>query len=407
MYTELIKKNEEELKEEFASINKLVEKNSEKVIKSFWKHKVDDTLFNTSTGYGYGDKGRDVIEQIFADVLGTEDALVRIQFISGTHALSTAFFGILRTGDTLLSICGKPYDTLDEVIGIRENASSLKTFGIKYSQIELTENGKFDEQEILSQIKNDTSIKLVTIQRSRGYSFRNAISVEEINNIYTKIKQINPNIVVMVDNCYGEFVDFEEPKVDILVGSLIKNIGGGIAPTGAYIAGKKEFVELCADRLAAPGLGKEGGPSLGYNKQILQGIFFAPKIVGDSLKIGIVASKIFEGLGYEVSPRYNEKRNDIITAIKFNDENKLIKFCQGIQSGSPVDSNVTLAPWDMPGYDSKIIMASGAFTQGSSIEISADGPIKPPYIAYMQGGLIYEYSKIALNKALENIQGGN
>ncbi len=400
MYKELINKCELEVKEQFDKINEILQHNTQKVIETFWKYKVDDTLFNTSTGYGYGDKGRDVIESIFADILGYEDALVRIQFISGTHAISTALFGILRPGDTLLSICGKPYDTLDEVIGIRENRSSLKSFGVKYDQIDLIGNSKFDEEKILNKIRNE-KIKLVEIQRSRGYSTREAISVEDINNIYNKIKEIDKDVIVMVDNCYGEFVDFEEPKVDILVGSLIKNMGGGIAPTGAYIAGNKELIVLCADRLSAPGLEKEGGASLGYNKSILQGIYMAPKVVSESLKMAVLTSKVFETLGYDVMPKYDYKRSDIVQTIIFRDEEKLIKFCQGIQSGSAVDSFVMPMPWDMPGYDSKIIMASGSFVQGSSIELSADGPLRDPYIAYMQGGLVYEYSKISLLKTLE------
>lgn len=403
MYKELINKCEKEVEKEFEKINKILEHNTKKVIESFWNHRVDDTLFNTSTGYGYGDKGRDIIENIFADILGYEDALVRIQFISGTHAISTALFAILRPGDTMLSICGKPYDTLDEVIGIRENPSSLKSFNVEYEQIDLMDNGKFDEEKILDKIKSK-KIKLIEIQRSRGYSTREAISVEHINNIYRKIKEIDKDVIVMVDNCYGEFVDFEEPKVDLLVGSLIKNMGGGIAPTGAYIAGNKELISLCADRLSAPGLEKEGGASLGYNKSILQGIYMAPKVVAESLKMAVLTSKVFENLGYEVMPKYNERRSDIVQTIIFKDKEKLIKFCQGIQSGSAVDSSVVPMPWNMPGYDSKIIMASGAFTQGSSIELSADGPLREPYIAYMQGGLIYEYSKIALLKTLENMK---
>lgn len=404
MYKELINKCENEVKVEFEKVDKIVEANCEKVLKTFWKYNVDETLFNTTTGYGYGDKGRDTIEKIFADIFNMEDALVRIQFISGTHAISTALTALLRPGDIMLSICGKPYDTLDEVIGIRENKSSLKAFGIDYMQIDLLEDGSFDEERIIKTI-NENKIKLIEIQRSKGYSYRPTLSVKQINNIYKKIKEVDKDIIVMLDNCYGEFVDYSEPNVDIMVGSLIKNPGGGIAPTGAYIAGKTDLVELCADRLSAAGLGKEGGASLGYNKSILQGIYMAPKVVGDSLKIGILSSKVLEELGYTVSPRFNEKRNDIIQTIKFEDENKLIKFCQGIQMGSAVDSHAIPMPWDMPGYDSQVIMASGAFTQGSSIELSCDGPIRPPYVAFMQGGLVYEYSKLGLMKALENLEG--
>ena len=393
---------EKSLSEEFKEVDKMVQHNCNKVISAFWEERVDETFFNTSTGYGYGDKGRDGIERIFSKVLGTEDALVRIQFVSGTHAVSTALFAMLRPGDTMLAISGTPYDTMHEVIGLRENPSSLKAHGVKYLQTDLINDDTFDEENIIKILK-EQKIKLIEIQRSRGYSLRNALSVQKINDIIEKIRAVDKDVIIMLDNCYGALTDYEEPKADILVGSLIKNLGAGIAPTGAYIAGKKELIELCADRLAAPGLGKEGGASLGYNKSLLQGIYMAPRVVGDSIKHCILVAKTMEKLGYTVVPRYNGKRADIVQTIIFNDEDKLIKFCQGVQKGSAVDSNVVPMPWDMPGYEHQIVMASGAFVSGSSVEISCDAPIRPPYAAFIQGGLVYEYSKIAFIEALKSI----
>ena len=393
---------EKSLSEEFKEVDKMVQHNCNKVISAFWEERVDETFFNTSTGYGYGDKGRDGIERIFSKVLGTEDALVRIQFVSGTHAVSTALFAMLRPGDTMLAISGTPYDTMHEVIGLRENPSSLKAHGVNYLQTDLINDDTFDEENIIKILK-EQKIKLIEIQRSRGYSLRNALSVQKINDIIEKIRAVDKDVIIMLDNCYGALTDYEEPKADILVGSLIKNLGAGIAPTGAYIAGKKELIELCADRLAAPGLGKEGGASLGYNKSLLQGIYMAPRVVGDSIKHCILVAKTMEKLGYTVVPRYNGKRADIVQTIIFNDEDKLIKFCQGVQKGSAVDSNVVPMPWDMPGYEHQIVMASGAFVSGSSVEISCDAPIRPPYAAFIQGGLVYEYSKIAFIEALKSI----
>lgn len=390
------------LEEDFKQVEKLVQHNCNKVISAFWEEKVDETFFNTSTGYGYGDKGRDGIERIFAKVLGTEDALVRIQFISGTHAVSTALFAMLRPGDTMLAISGTPYDTMHEVIGLRDNPSSLKAYGVNYLQTELINSDTFDEENIFKILKQQ-KIKLVEIQRSRGYTCRNALTVDKINDIIEKIRSFDKDIVIMLDNCYGEMTDYEEPKADILVGSLIKNLGAGIAPMGAYIAGRKDLIALCADRLGAPGLGKEGGASLGYNKSLLQGLYMAPRVVGDSIKHCMLVAKTMEILGYMVVPRYNAKRGDIVQTIIFNDQDKLIKFCQGIQRGSAIDSNVVPEPWDMPGYSNKIVMASGAFVAGSSIEISCDAPIRVPFAAFLQGGLVYEYSKIAFVEALKNI----
>ena len=368
------------------------------------KYNLSDMHFGTTTGYGYGDIGRDTIEKIFAEVLGAEDSLVRNQFISGTHALTVALFAMLRPGDTMLSINGKPYDTLDEVIGLVENKSSLKSYGVKYEQIDLIGN-EFDTSKIVERAKQG-NIKLICMQRSRGYSLRNSLSLENIKNIVREIRNVNKEAIIMMDNCYGEFVDTVEPLqmgVDLMVGSLIKNLGGGIAPNGAYIAGKKELVELAAERLTVPGQGKEVGPSLGANKQIIQGLFFAPQVVANALKTAVFASRMLEKLGYTVSPRYNEKRTDIVQLINFEDKNKLIKFCQGIQMGSPVDSNSIPEPWDMPGYTDQVIMAAGTFVQGSSIELSCDAPIRPPYTAFLQGGLTYEYGKAGVMKAISRL----
>lgn len=392
---ELSKRTEEQLKTIFEKIQKISEYNSLKVLMSFQKYNLSEMHFNGTTGYGYGDIGRDTIEKIFANIFKAEDALVRTQFISGTHALSTALFAILRPGDTLLSISGKPYDTLDEVIGIEENASSLKSYGIKYEQIELVKSD-FDYSKIEDRLKKE-KVKLIEIQRSRGYSSRKTIDLEKLEKVIRLIKSISKDTVIMIDNCYCEFVDKKEPTeigADIVVGSLIKNLGGGIAPNGAYVVGRKDLVELASERLTAPGLGKEAGASLGINKQILQGLFFAPQVVASALKTAIFASKMLEDLGYNVDPKYNEKRSDIVQTIQFGKPEKLIKFCQGIQAASPIDSSSVPEPWDMPGYTDKIIMAAGAFTQGSSIELSCDGPIRPPYTAFLQGGLTYEYGKL-------------
>ena len=389
---------EEEIKPIFNKIDKIKEENSLKVLMAFQKNNLSDMHFGGTTGYGYGDIGRDTIEKIFAEVLGAEDSLVRNQFISGTHALTVALFSMLRPGDTMLSINGKPYDTLDEVIGIVENKSSLKSYGVKYEQIDLI-GDDFDTEKIIERVKQG-NVKLICMQRSRGYALRKSLSLESIKNIIQEIRKVNKEAIIMVDNCYGEFVDTQEPTslgADLMVGSLIKNLGGGIAPNGAYIAGKKELVELAAERLTVPGQGKEVGPSLGVNRQLIQGLFFA-------VKTAVFASKMLEKLGFEVSPKYDEKRTDIVQLINFKDEKKLIKFCQGIQMGSPVDSNSVPEPWDMPGYTDKVIMAAGTFIQGSSIELSCDAPIRPPYTAFLQGGLTYEYGKIGVLKAISEIE---
>ena len=401
---DLSKKVESDLRPIFNETEEIAEYNSLKVLSAFQKYNLSEMHFNGTTGYGYGDIGRDTIENIFSEIFKAEDSLVRTQFISGTHALSTALFGMLRPGDTLLSITGKPYDTLDEVIGIVENKSSLISYGIKYEQIELVDND-FDYKKIEETLK-ESKIKLIEIQRSRGYSTRKTIDLEKLEKVIKLIKSVSKDTIVMIDNCYCEFVDKKEPievGADIAVGSLIKNLGGGIAPNGAYIVGRKDLVELCAERLTAPGLGKEVGPSLGINKQILQGLFMAPQVVASSVKTAIFASKMLEELGYTVEPKFNDKRSDIVQTIEFGDKEKLIKFCQGIQAASPIDSASVPMPWDMPGYTDQVIMAAGAFTQGSSIELSCDAPIRPPYVAFLQGGLTYEYGKLGVMKAISRL----
>ena len=401
---ELSKKVEKDLVSIFKEVEEVEEYNSLKVLSAFQKYNLSEMHFNGTTGYGYGDIGRDTIENIYAEIFKAEDSLVRTQFISGTHAISTLLFGILRPNDTLISISGKPYDTLDEVIGIVENKSSLQSYGVKYEQIELI-NNDFDYKAIEERVKKG-NIKLIEIQRSRGYSTRKTIDLEKVEKVIKLIKDIDKNVIVMIDNCYCEFVTKKEPievGADVVVGSLIKNLGGGIAPNGGYIAGRKDIVELAAERLTAPGLGKEVGPSLGINKQILQGLFFAPQVVASSLKTAIFASKMLEELGYKVEPKFDDERADIVQTIEFNDREKLIKFCQGIQAASPIDSNSVPMPWDMPGYTDQVIMAAGAFTQGSSIELSCDGPIRPPYIAFLQGGLTYGYGKLGILKAISRL----
>lgn len=401
---DLVNKCEIDCFEEFAKIDEACSFNSLKVLASFHRNKVSEAHFVGTTGYGYNDLGRDVIEDIFKDVLGCEDALVRGQFISGSHALTVCFFGLLRPGDLLLSISGKPYDTLDEVIGIRDNPSSLKSFGVKYEQIDLVDDD-FDYEKIEEFVKNN-KVKVVEIQRSKGYSTRKSLSLEKLGKVIKLIKNIDKDVIIMVDNCYCEFVSEAEPVsvgADIIVGSLIKNLGGGIAPNGAYIAGRRDLVSLCADRLTVPGCGKEVGPSLDINKQILQGLFMAPSVVSSALKTAILTSRVMEELGYDVEPKYNDERVDIVQNIIFRDPDKLIEFTRGIQEASAIDYMAIVEPSDMPGYDSQVIMASGSFTQGSSIELSCDGPLREPYIAYMQGGLTYQYGKLGLMKAVTRV----
>ena len=390
-----------EIQEEIKKVDELEYKNSLKVINSFWRHKVSESCFNSTTGYGYNDLGRDTIEKIFADILGAEEALVRNQFISGSHALNVCFFALLRPNDLLLSITGTPYDTLHEVIGIKENSSSLKSFGVKYEQIDLKDND-FDYEKIEEFLKNN-KVKVIEIQRSKGYSTRKSLTIDKIEKVAKFIKNIDKDVIIMVDNCYCEFVEELSPLevgCDVIVGSLIKNLGASIAPNGAYIAGRSDLIKLAGERLTLPGEGVEVGPTLGINKSILQGIYFAPSVVASSLKMAILTSKVLEKLGFDVEPKYNEKRADIVQNIIFNDKEKLIKYCQGIQISSPIDSYAIPEPWDMPGYSDQVIMAAGTFNQGSSIELSCDGPIRSPYIAYQQGSVTYNYGKIALKNAI-------
>lgn len=401
----IVNESEQKLKNIYQELDNICDYNSMKVLNAFNKNNLNESHFNSTTGYGYNDEGRDVIEKIYADIFNTEDALVRSQFISGSHALTVCLFALLRPEDTLLSITGKPYDTLDEVIGLVDNPSSLKSFNINYDQVDLI-NNDFNYEEIADKIKNNPHIKVIEIQRSKGYSTRKSLSISKIAQVIAFIKKLNPNIIIMVDNCYCEFVSKQEPTevgADVIVGSLIKNLGGGITPNGAYIVGKKDLIKLCSERLNLPGEGKEVGPSLNMNKSILQGLFMAPSVVNSALKTAVLTSYIMEKLGFDVEPKYNEERADIVQNIIFHDQEKLIKYCAAIQSSSPIDSNVTPVPWDMPGYQDQVIMASGSFTQGSSIELSCDGPIREPYIAYQQGSLTYSYGKIALMKAIDTL----
>ena len=401
----LIVECENELEYEFKEIDDNKFFFSEQVLNSFKKHNLSENAFNSTTGYGYNDLGREVIEKVYADIFKSESAVVRSQFISGSHALNVTFFALLRPGDLLLSISGCPYDTLHEVIGIKENPSSLASFNIKYDEIDLV-NDDFDYEAIESYLKK-TKVKVIEIQRSKGYSTRKSLSIEKLEKVIKLIKSIDKDIIVMVDNCYCEFVERKSPievGADVAVGSLIKNLGGGIAPNGAYVVGRSDLINLVGERLTLPGEGLEVGPTLGINKQILEGLFFAPSVVASSLKTAVLTSKVMERLGYDVEPKYNDHRCDIVQNIIFRDREKLIKYVQGVQYGSPIDANVTAIPWDMPGYTDQVIMASGSFTQGSSIEFSCDAPIREPFIAYQQGGLTYEYGKLGLISAIENLE---
>jgi len=402
---ELVNNCEKEISAEFSKIDDIVMYNSTKVLNAFINNRVSTEHFNGTTGYGYGDIGREVIEKIYSEVLGAESSLVRSQFISGTHALTVCLFALLRPNDTLLSITGKPYDTLDEVIGIKDNASSLKSFGVNYEQIDLI-NDDFDYDKI-KEVLTSKKIKVIEIQRSKGYSTRKSISIDLVEKVIKFIKEIDKDVIIMIDNCYCEFVSTKEPTevgADVIVGSLIKNLGGGIAPNGGYIAGRSDLVSLASERLTVPGEGAEVGPTLGINKQLLQGLFMAPTVVGSALKTAILTSRVLEKLGYLVEPKYNEERVDIVQNIIFNNEEDLVKYCQGIQAASPIDSFAKPYPWEMPGYGDKVIMAAGTFTSGSSIELSCDGPIRPPYIAYQQGSLTYEYGKLGVMKAVSNLK---
>ena len=397
-------KIENELKDRFDKIDYIAQANQLKVIEAMQKNKVSAECFQMSSGYGYNDLGRDTLEKVYAECFHGEDALVRPQITCGTHALALALMSNLRPGDELLSPVGKPYDTLEEVIGIRESKGSLKEYGITYAQVDLLENGEFDYDNIKKAINDRT--KLVTIQRSKGYATRPTLSVDRIGELIAFIKGIKPDVICMVDNCYGEFVEEKEPLdvgADMIVGSLIKNPGGGLAPIGGYIVGKKECVENAAYRLTSPGLGKEVGASLGVIQSFYQGLFLAPTVVSGAVKGAIFAANIYEKLGFKVVPNSTESRHDIIQAVEFNDKDCMIAFCEGIQAAAPVDSYVTPEPWAMPGYDSDVIMAAGAFVQGSSIELSADGPVKPPYAVYFQGGLTWYHAKLGILMSLEKL----
>ena len=395
---------EKNIKKYLDKVDDVVYFNSQKVLNAFIKEEVSENDFNITTGYGYADSGRDKIERIYADIFKCEDALVRNQFISGSHALTVCFFALLRPNDILLSISGKPYDTLDEVIGIKENQSSLKSFNINYEQIDLI-NDDFDYETIKSKLKNKF-YKVIEIQRSKGYSQRKSLSIEKLEKVIKLIKEVSPKSIVMVDNCYCELVSTKEPTevgADIVVGSLIKNLGGGIASNGAYIVGRKDLCTLAGERLNLPGEGKDVGPSLGANKDILKGLYFAPSVVGSALKTAILTSYLLEKKGYDVEPKYYDDRVDIVQCITFHNENDMVKYVQSIQSMCAIDSNVIPEKSDIPGYSNKIIMASGSFTQGSSIELSCDGPIKPPFTVYQQGSLTYEYGKIAIINAISKL----
>lgn len=396
-----------DIEEQFNIYDEIREFNQLKVLKAFQDEYISDSHFTNSSGYGYGDIGRDSLDKVYARIFNCEAAIVRPHFVNGTHAIGSALFGNLRPNDTMVCISGAPYDTLHNIIGIseEENIGSLKEYGVNYKQVDL-KNGKFNFEEIKRVLEEDKTIKLVHIQRSTGYGWRNSFVIDEIKEAITFVKSIREDVVVFVDNCYGEFIEDKEPTevgADLVAGSLIKNIGGGIAPTGGYIAGKKAYVDQAAYRLTVPGIGGECGSTFGVMRSFYQGLFLAPHIAMEAVKVAIFCARIMELAGFEVLPKYNDKRSDIIQAIKFNDKDKLINFCKGIQKGSPIDSFVQCEPWDMPGYTDQVIMAAGAFIQGSSIELSADAPIRAPYIAYLQGGLTFDHGKIGILISLSKI----
>lgn len=404
---ELAEECEQDLVERFSEIDNIALLNTAKVLSSFKSNRISDSHFRATTGYGYDDMGREAIERVYADIFKAEDALVRINFVNGTHSLSTAIAGNLMPGDLLVSITGAPYDTLAETIGIVENNMSLMSMGVKYQQIEL-KDGTFDTEAIQEVIRN-SKVKMVFIGRSRGYATRPSQTIEQMENVIRLIKEIDSNVIVMVDNCYGEFVEPKEPievGADIIAGSLIKNLGGGLCETGGYIVGKKELVENAAKRLTAPGIGKECGATLGKNKEILQGLFVAPQAVKNALKTAVLTAAMLEKLGYDVSPSAWEYRTDIIQSVILKDEKKLVAFIQGVQAASPVDSFVVPMPWDMPGYSNPVIMAAGTFVSGASIELSCDAPVKEPYAVFMQGGLTYESAKLGICTAIDKMLRG-
>lgn len=395
---------EEKCADAFAGIDRIAAKCGERVLSSFIENGVSESHFITSTGYGYGDRGRDVLDKVLADIFGAEDALIRHNFASGTHTLAVALFGILRPGDTMVSVTGTPYDTIHSVIGLGEEAGgSLREFGVKYEEVALTDSGEVDFAAIPERVQN---AKIAYIQRSRGYSLRRSITVDEIARIVKIVKSANPRAIVMVDNCYGEFVEELEPThvgADLIAGSLIKNPGGAIARTGGYIAGRRDLIALCANRLTCPGVGREIGCTLGMNRELYLGLFLAPEVVANALKTSEFAVNLFEDMGYECHPHSGEKRTDVIAAIKLGNEKLLTAFCEGIQAGSPIDSYFTPVASDMPGYDSKVIMAAGAFTMGASIELSADAPIRDPFAVWLQGGITYPSGKIGIMLAAQKV----
>ena len=404
---ELYKQALNDVEEQFKIYDEIREYNQLKVLNAFQEERISDMHFTNSSGYGYDDIGRDTLDKVYARIFNTESALVRPHFVNGTHAIGCALMGNLRTNDTMLCITGTPYDTLHNIIGIsgKDNIGSLREYGVNYKQVDL-KDGTFDKESIINVLKEDPSIKLVHIQRSTGYGWRKSFLVSEIGEIISVIKEIRSDVCVFVDNCYGELIDTIEPTdvgADLIAGSLIKNLGGGIAPTGGYISGKKKYVDQAAFRLTTPGIGGECGSTFGVMRQLYQGLFLAPHIVMEAVKGAVFCARIMEIAGFEVLPKYNDKRSDIIQAIKFNDREKLIAFCKGIQKGSPIDSFVECEPWAMPGYNDEVIMAAGAFIQGSSIELSADAPIREPYIAYLQGGLTFDHAKIGILISLNSL----
>ena len=395
----------EDIKEQFDKIKEIREYNQYKVLRAMQRAHLSDHHFNWTTGYGYNDIGREKVEEIFADVFGAEDALVRPIIVNGTHALSLCIQGIVRPGDEILSITEKPYDTLQGVIGIREEKGSLKEFGVTYQDVDFLPDGNIDLETVKKKINDKT--KLVMIQRSKGYSWRKSLSIDDIKEAIEVVKSVNKDLIVMVDNCYGEFLDIKEPTevgADIMAGSLIKNPGGGLAITGGYVAGRKDLVEMISYRLTTPGIGKECGLTFGTTRNVLQGFFMAPYITSQAVMGAIYCARMFEKLGYEVLPKYNDVRSDIIQVVRLKNAEEVIAFCQGTQAAAPVDSYVKPVPWAMPGYEDEVIMAAGAFIQGSSIELSADAPIRPPYNVYFQGGLTFDHSKMGTLKAVEYIK---
>lgn len=399
---------EEKLQSQFKAADEIAALNQLKVLDAFQKNRISYAHFGETSGYGYDDMGRDTLDRVYADIFRAEDAIVRHNIVSGTQAIASCLYGVLRPGDTLASVAGAPYDTLEEVIGTRgePDSGSLKDFGVGYAQVDLLEDGTVDFEGI-KKLVGEKKIKAALIQRSRGYAWRDSLTVDVIGEIVAAIKGIDPDVICIVDNCYGEFVEEKEPTevgADVIVGSLIKNIGGSIALSGGYIAGKAEYIEKISYRLTAPGLGRHTGASLGFNRNLYQGLFMAPHVVGQSIKTAVLCAGMFDALGFEICPGLDTKRSDIIQSVKLKNPENVIRFCQAIQKGSPIDSFVTPEPWDMPGYEDPVIMAAGAFVQGASIELSADAPICPPYVAYMQGGVIYDSAKIGILKAADSIR---